>query len=107
VNAAELTLRLRAHNLAREAGWGKTRLFALAGTERHPVDTERLMEYWAHDPRGRAKIKWELPCAFCRCLIHAGKYFPKDPKGLCSNLELRATGHRPNAEHSRTKHCPC
>ena len=80
--------------------------FASVGTAMHPASTEKLMEYWAHG-KGAAKIRWPEPCAFCRCLTHAGKYYPKDPKGLCANLEKRATGHWPNAEHSRTHHCPC
>src|SRR5689334_8507343 len=80
--------------------------FLTVGTARHPVATERLMKYWAHG-EGAAKIRWPVPCAFCRCLTHAGKYYPKNPKGLCANLEKRATGHWPNPEHSRVHHCPC
>jgi hypothetical protein len=80
--------------------------FASVGTALHPASTEKLMEYWAHG-EGAAKIRWPEPCAFCRCLTHAGKYFPKDPKGLCANLEHRATGHWPNAAHSRVHKCPC
>lgn len=30
------------------------------GAERHPGDTERLMEYWAHGA-GAAKIGWGVP----------------------------------------------
>jgi hypothetical protein len=77
-----------------------------AGELTHPVSTQRLMEYWAHG-KGAAKINWARSCAFCRCLEHLTKYFPKNPRGLCHNLEVRATGHRPNIENSRTKHCPC
>lgn len=80
--------------------------YAVAGTLRHPADTERLMEYWAHG-EGAAKVRWPEPCAFCRCLEHLTKYYPKNPKGLCANLEKRATGHWPNPEHSRVHHCPC
>jgi hypothetical protein len=80
--------------------------FASVGTALHPASTERLMEYWSHG-EGAAKVRWEEPCAFCRCLTHLAKYFPKDPKGLCANLEHRATGHWPNPEHHRTHHCPC
>lgn len=80
--------------------------FASVGTALHPASTEKLMEYWAHG-KGAAKVRWPEPCAFCRCLTHAGKYYPKDPKGLCANLEKRATGHWPNPQHSRTHHCPC
>lgn len=80
--------------------------FASVGTALHPASTERLMEYWAHG-KGAGKIQWAVPCSFCRCLTEAGKYFPKDPKGLCANLHHRATGTWPNAEHSRVHHCPC
>jgi hypothetical protein len=80
--------------------------FASVGTALHPGSTEELEEYWAHG-KGAAKIRWPEPCAFCRCLERLTKYFPKNPKGLCANLEKRATGHWPNAGHSHTKHCPC
>lgn len=80
--------------------------FATVGEAKHPAATQRLMEYWTRG-EGAAKIRWPEPCAFCRCLTHLTKYFPRDPRGLCANLEKRATGHWPNAEHSRTKHCPC
>lgn len=80
--------------------------YASVGTALHPASTERLMEYWAHG-KGAAKIDWPAPCSFCRCLTEAGKYFPKDPKGLCANLHHRATGQWPNAQHSRVHHCPC
>ncbi len=81
--------------------------FASVGTALHPGSTEKLMEYWTHGEGGTAKIRWAEPCPFCRCLAHLRKYFPKDTEGLCHNLEERATGHRPNVENSRTKHCPC
>jgi hypothetical protein len=80
---------------------------AAGGEIAHPGDTERLRAYWTTG-KGAAKIRWAEPCAFCRCLTHLGKYVrPDELKGLCANLEHRATGHWPNPEHSRTKHCPC
>jgi hypothetical protein len=84
---------------------------AAGGEAAHPGSTERLMEYWTHG-KGAAKINWEAPCAFCRCLTQLrkatkGTLPPNELKGLCHNLEVRATGHRPNVENSRTKHCPC
>lgn len=82
-------------------------LLAAGGEAAHPGDTERLMSYWSHG-EGAAKINWPAPCAFCRCLTELGKYVsPGELKGLCANLEHAATGHWPNAEHSRTHHCPC
>lgn len=62
------------------------------GTERHPADTERLMEYWAHGP-GSAKLQWGTPGDYDRCLVALGKYVPpQEVHGLCQNLHIRATG---------------
>lgn len=74
--------------------------------------TAQLDAYWTTG-EGGARIKWHLPCAFCRCLdemrIHAVPHGlkPNQVRGHCHNLEVMATGHRPNVENSRTKHCPC
>lgn len=65
------------------------------GAQRHPVGTERLMEYWAHG-EGAAKIRWGVPGDFDRCVLELGKHVsPGIVKGLCSNLHQRATGARP------------
>lgn len=67
----------------------------------------RLDRYWT-EGEGAAKIRWAQPCAFCRCKTHLGKYVkPEQLDGHCADLEKRATGHWPNPEHSKTKHCPC
>lgn len=72
-----------------------TRLAASAGSAEHPGDTERLMTYWAEGP-GAAKIMWDSPGDFDRCVLELGKYVnPDQVKGLCSNLHQRATGARP------------
>lgn len=80
--------------------------FASVGEATHPGSTAKLMEYWTTGEGGTTKIRWHEPCPFCRCVKHLRKYFPRDPKGLCANLERRALGHRPNVENSRTRHCP-
>jgi hypothetical protein len=65
------------------------------GAQRHPVATERLMEYWAHG-EGAAKIQWGRPGDYDRCLVELVKYVsPSMIHGLCSNLHQRATGARP------------
>jgi hypothetical protein len=65
------------------------------GTARHPVSTERLMEYWAHG-EGAAKIRWGIDGDFERCVRELSKHVsPGIVKGLCSNLHVRATGGRP------------
>lgn len=72
-------------------------LAAAGGEVAHPGATERLMEYWAHGA-GAAKIKWGVPRDFYRCVSLLRKYFPLNPKGLCSNLHERALGVRPGME---------
>lgn len=90
--------------LARDLGYAVRSSFAV--TPKGKAGEERLDRYWVEDREG--KIRWAEPCAFCRCLTHLGKYVkPEQVKGHCANLEKRATGHYPNAGHSRTKHCPC
>lgn len=83
-------------------------LTAAGGEAAHPGATEKILAYW-RTGKGAAKIRWNEPCAFCRCLTHLGKFIhnPEELKGTCANLEKSATGHWPNAEHSRTHHCPC
>lgn len=62
------------------------------GAERHPANTERLMEYWAHGA-GAVKLAWGTPGDYDRCLIELGKYVsPGEVHGLCQNLHIRATG---------------
>lgn len=74
------------------------------GTERHPLTTERLMEYWAHG-EGSTKIQWGNPGDYDRCIIELGKYVgPGIVHGLCSNLHKRATGFRPG--HAPTEQTP-
>jgi len=91
--------------LARDLGYAVRRSFAV--TPKGVAGEERLDAYWTTG-EGATKIRWAEPCAFCRCLTHLGKYVePGRLKGHCANLEKRATGHFPNAGHSRTKHCPC
>lgn len=63
------------------------------GKVSHAADTERLMKYWA-EGEGALKIRWGVDGDFNRCVEHLGKYVA-DPKGLCSNLHVRATGARP------------
>lgn len=74
------------------------------GTARHPVATERLMEYWAHG-EGAAKIGWGTPGDFNRCRVNLGKYVhsPNVLAGLCANLHHRATGFWPGRAPSEQR----
>lgn len=67
----------------------------VAGREVTPKDaasTERLMRYWSVGP-GAAKIRWNSPGDYDRCVVHLSKYVsPAIVHGLCQNLHQRATG---------------
>lgn len=68
----------------------------------------RLDAYWTTGA-GAARIRWPEPCAFCRCKRQLSRWLHgRELEGHCANLEREATGHWPNPEHLRTKHCaPC
>jgi HK97 family phage prohead protease len=61
-----------------------------AGKITNPSGTERLHEYWVHG-EGAAKIQWEAPGSFDRCVAELGKYI-RDPKGYCNLAHHAATG---------------
>lgn len=54
----------------------------------------QLQRYWLAG-KGAAKIRWNIPGDFKRCVHHLIKYFPKDPEGLCNILHTKATGGPP------------
>lgn len=54
----------------------------------------QLQRYWLVG-KGAAKIRWNSPGDFLRCVRQLTKYFPKDPKGLCNILHTKATGGPP------------
>lgn len=54
----------------------------------------QLQRYWLVG-KGAAKIRWNTPGDFLRCVHNLRKYFPKDPKGLCNILHTKATGGPP------------
>lgn len=76
-------------------------MVSTGGQARHPIATERLMEFWAHG-RGAAEIGWGTDGDHTRCVhkiqeaIVKGGHPPlpdHEIHGLCTNLEIRATGH--------------
>ncbi len=54
----------------------------------------QLQRYWLVG-KGAAKIRWNVPGDFNRCVRQLRKYFPTDPKGLCNILHTKATGGPP------------
>lgn len=90
--------------LVRDLGYA---LRSAATSPKGAAGAERLDAYWT-EGEGATKIRWPEPCAFCRCKERLGKYVePGQLDGHCARLEKRATGHWPNAGHSKTRHCPC
>lgn len=56
----------------------------------HPVDTNRLRNYWVRGP-GAAKIGWGLPGDFNRCRVNLAKYIkPQYLSGYCANRHYDA-----------------
>lgn len=45
--------------------------------------------------KGAAKIRWNVPGDFMRCVRIIRKYFPANPEGLCNILHTKATGGPP------------
>jgi hypothetical protein len=61
----------------------------------HPVDTDRLRDYWVRGP-GAAKIGWGTPGDFNRCRLNLAKYVkPQYLSGYCANRHYDALGFWP------------
>jgi hypothetical protein len=61
----------------------------------HPVDTDRLRDYWVRGP-GAAKIGWGTPGDFNRCRANLAKYIkPQHLAGYCANRHYDALGFWP------------
>lgn len=54
----------------------------------------QLRRYWIAG-KGAAKIRWNSPGDFTRCVTNLRKHFPKEPEGLCAKLHHQATGMWP------------
>lgn len=61
----------------------------------HPVDTDRLRDYWVRGP-GAAKIGWGTPGDFNRCRVNVAEYVkPQHLNGYCANRHYDALGTWP------------
>ena len=61
----------------------------------------QLQRYWLLG-KGAAKIRWDTPGDFLRCVRALRSKFPKNPEGLCNILHQKATGGPPG--HGRGEH---
>lgn len=66
----------------------------------HPVDTDRLRDYWTHG-EGAAKINWGVPGDFDRCRALLAEYVkPQYLSGYCANRHFDALKKWPGQELS-------
>lgn len=66
----------------------------------HPVDTDRLRDYWTRGA-GAAKIAWGTPGDFNRCRTFLAEYIkPQYLSGYCANRHYDALGFWPGNHHS-------
>lgn len=66
----------------------------------HPVDTDRLRDYWTQG-EGAAKIAWGTPGDFRRCRVAVAEYIkPQYLNGYCANRHYDAIGVWPGQEAS-------
>lgn len=66
----------------------------------HPVDTDRLRDYWVRGA-GAAKIGWGTPGDFNRCRTLLAPYVkPQYLSGYCANRHYDALGFWPGQHHS-------
>lgn len=66
----------------------------------HPVDTDRLRDYWTHG-EGAAKIAWGVPGDFDRCRANLAEHIkPQYLNGYCANRHKDAIGVWPGQEAS-------
>lgn len=69
----------------------------------HPVDTDRLRDYWVHG-KGAALIGWGMPGDFNRCRTLLARFVkPQHLAGYCANRHKDALGFWPG-EHRGGKH---
>ena len=63
----------------------------IADTPSDIAAARRLRRYWLRGP-GAAKIRWNTPGDWTRCVRHLAKYMGPRAKGYCQNLHKKATG---------------
>ena len=63
----------------------------VADTPSDIAAARRLRRYWLRGP-GAAKIRWNTPGDWTRCVRHLSKYMGPRAKGYCQNLHKSATG---------------
>lgn len=68
----------------------------MADTHIGDGNARQLRNYWVNGI-GAAKIAWNTPGDFTRCVALLNKYMPGRAEGYCANLHKRATGRWPGS----------
>lgn len=63
-------------------------------------NAERLRQYWLNGV-GAAKIRWNTPGDWTRCVMHLTPYMGGRAKGFCNLLHKRATGVYPGSRFNK------
>lgn len=73
--------------------WGQdiAALIAAGGADRNKGGAEKLRRYWTVGPGG-AKIRWNTPGDWTRCVRHLGKFLGPRAKGYCQLRHKEMTG---------------
>lgn len=70
---------------------GRTHLLAAGGLDRNRGNAEKLRKYWTKG-KGGAKIRWNTPGDWTRCVRHLSKYLGPRAKGYCQLRHKEMTG---------------
>lgn len=73
---------------------------AAGGVDRNRGNAERLRRYWLYGP-GAAKIRWNTPGDWRRCVRQLSKHLGPRAKGYCSLRHKEATGMWPGDRRNR------
>jgi hypothetical protein len=66
-------------------------LVSAGGADRNRGNAEKLRRYWLYG-KGAAKIRWNTPGDWTRCVRHLAKYMGPRAKGYCALRHKEATG---------------
>lgn len=72
----------------------------MADTRPGDGNAERLRDYWEHGA-GAAKIVWNTPGDFTRCVVELTPYLGGRAKGYCNLMHKRMTGMYPGDKRNK------
>ena len=76
---------------------------AAGGPDRNRGNAEKLRKYWLTG-EGAAKIRWNSPGGWTRCVRNLSKYMGTQAKGYCALRHKEATGMWPGSHSNRQKY---